>query len=460
MFPVASMKKCFTLVLVALLLCTFCFGWLFWPAPHAQNHLPVLQAAGMVLLLPVLLGAATRLTKGIMWLLVIAVTVAIIHSQNRAALLGSAAGVWLLAYLNGWLNKKRVFVVSALSIPVLCLVLVFFLKTGSSKGRLLIYKVITQNTTAADYIQGIGAGKFKSRYNAWQAAYFKQHDINCSEALLADNTYFAFNDYLQFVLEYGITGILFILAFFVAFLYCIKKAKTGKSHCPLVNGALAALAVIVVAAAVSYPLQNGSIQNYLLFCLLFVGYPLLNHRWLRVIACTATGVLVFIIAKKEIRHYQTQQSNEQAALYSRIGYKHKAGELLNKLIYNDGADGNSFLLLAKMYYNANQKDSAIYFLNRAEEQITNLETTQLYAKIYEENGWFADAEQYYLKTVRMVPNRFESRWQLTEFYLRQHDTAKALYWAKSIEQLPVKIPSDKVERIKNAAWRLMYPKNY
>lgn len=49
----------------------------------------------------------------------------------------------------------------------------------------------------------------------------------------------------------------------------------------------------------------------------------------------------------------------------------------------------------------------------------------------------------FLKAIYMVPNRMASRYDIVQFYIENKDTAKALHWAYSIKNMPVKVPSEK-----------------
>ena len=46
-----------------------------------------------------------------------------------------------------------------------------------------------------NWLWGIGHGQFKAKYNEYQAAYFSSHSIDSKEAVLADNSIYAFNDF-------------------------------------------------------------------------------------------------------------------------------------------------------------------------------------------------------------------------------------------------------------------------
>ena len=136
---------------------------------------------------------------------------------------------------------------------------------------------------------------------------------------------------------------------------------------------------------------------------------------------------------------------------SETGHKQKSLEMLKQIIKTDGHNGHALYLYAKGLYFAGQADSALNYLERSARYINTLESTRLFARIYEEKGDLQNAERYYLRAVYMVPNRFQSRYDLMQFYMANADKTRAAFWANSILKLPEKIPSQRTKRIKEEA---------
>lgn len=406
-------------------------------------------AAQAVLILPAVYNMKPVGLRCVFLLIAVVVAGYLLFSKCRAAWLGLTAGLLLLVYIKGSLRHSKVKMALFTGFIATTAVLVFGFKTGSSNGRMLIYKVIAGEMPTRKWLTGLGGGRFKTVYNQWQAQYFTRHDINSREALLADNTYYVFNDYLQFFIEYGFGGLLCILAALLLYYYLLQRVRNSKMQNPLIAGTLASVAVIAVAAVFSYPLQNGWVQVYILLCLLFVAVHFIYFKWLRCTACGAVALIIVVIGKQQFRQQYQDRLNTKAVLYSRTGYKQKALQLLENAACNGSTDGNTLFLLAKEYFYSGKPDSALFWLQRAGGKISNLETSTLFAKIYEEKQQYAMAEQYYLTTVYMVPNRFESRYNLVLFYKEQHKDSLSARWTSLTRSLPVKIPSEKVNSILN-----------
>src|SRR5690606_36004193 len=87
----------------------------------------------------------------------------------------------------------------------------------------------------------------------------------------------------------------------------------------------------------------------------------------------------------------------------------------------------------------------------AYEQAKNHRTSnRLYmnlGKCYARLGRDSDAAYFLEKAIYMVPNRFETRFALLEFYHDLERWEEARYWAETIVSLPIKVPSARVDWI-------------
>lgn len=190
----------------------------------------ILLASQIVLLVPLsLYFKKNKLSLGFVSLIllsVIALSVVLLGLTNgRSGWLGFSLALIYIIYHNlGNQRFKKAILIFALPTGILLLALLFWYKPGSSYGRLLIYKV-SAGMLKNNWLFGIGSGRFKVQYNQSQAAYFAMHNINSKEAMLADNTFYTFNDLFQVIIENGLIGFLFLLAIIFVFIKQIKKTS-------------------------------------------------------------------------------------------------------------------------------------------------------------------------------------------------------------------------------------------
>lgn len=375
---------------------------------------------------------------------------AVILLGGRAGLLGLGAAsifIYRKSNLTAYLRKKPVFFAF---LAAAFLLLLYVSKPGSSSGRLHIYSISLQ-ILKNNWLTGIGIGKFKAAFNEYQAAYFMQHDIDSKRALLADNTFYAFNDYLQWVAETGIGGFILLACFGILLIKRTSCLLKHHQNNPMLKGAVAALISLSVSAFFSYPLQVLPIQLTALACLgIILFFPLSLVAAKRSAQIVTVGIrsLYFIICTFFIYHsicyIQTKSRERKAFQFSITGKKRDALELYKKLATHYPAYGYNKYLYAEHCYYMNETERADSALAEAQKTYTDNKVYSLKARINVEKGNLKDAEQYFLKAIYMVPNRMAFRYDIVQFYIENKDTAKALHWAYSIKKMPVKVPSEKI----------------
>ena len=184
----------------------------------------MLLASQIAFILPLWLYSRNSVTRFrlVTWICFVAIIASLLLlglTKGRAGWIGLLFAFFYIGYqyLSNAAVKKTVLYLLFPLVSILTSLL-FLYKTDSSNGRLLIYKV-SANIFRDNWLLGIGQGQFKVQYNEYQAAYFSTHSIDSKEALLADNSYYAFNDFLQGLIENGLIGFLIVAVAIYFFLY-------------------------------------------------------------------------------------------------------------------------------------------------------------------------------------------------------------------------------------------------
>lgn len=168
--------------------------------------------------------------------------------------------------------KRNILYVTILILLSIGIYEMYHLKKGSSDGRLFIWK-ITTDIFKDNSINGVGFDRFKAYYMNYQGEYFRNIG-ETEEAFVADNTYYAFNELLQFITEQGLIGLL-LLFFVIVFLFNIKVNKEQSAILQLV---LTGLIAIVIFAFFSYPTQILSLK-LIMTVLLALLVQLDKRKW-------------------------------------------------------------------------------------------------------------------------------------------------------------------------------------
>lgn len=411
-------------------------------------------AAIIALILPFLFFTKSK-KRLFALLLVLPLVFLLFFSKSRAGYIGILSSIGYLGYLKTKKNRLKVIGALAVLLLLFSIIISALWKPGSTNGRLHIYS-LSMNILEKNWVKGIGLGKFKAVFNEQQAVYFSGNNINSRRALLADNTFYAFNEYLQLFIEAGLPGmiLLILMGFFTWRRYLLLIAE--KSNEPLLISAWGGLICIALASLFSYPLHVISIQFVAILCtgvLLF--YPL-KHR-LRIGLWTGTFflrlcfiALTLLFFYNSAGHIKSIKREAHAFSLQNSGYKGESVREYEALTKSGHSHGYNFYFYAeRLFYSGN--------LSEAEQAIENCRNYyadnnvyKLKALIEREMGKYEEAEQSYLTAAYMVPNRMGNRYELMNFYISRGDTGKARDWAKSIINMPVKIPSERTAIMLNA----------
>ncbi|MDQ6610490.1 MAG: O-antigen ligase family protein, partial [Bacteroidota bacterium] len=337
-------------------------------------------------------------------------------TNGRSGWLGFSLAIFYIAY--HYLNNRRfkkAILYFALPAGILFLVLLVWYKQGSSNGRLLIYKV-SAGMLKDHWIFGIGSGQFKVQYNQSQAAYFATHSIDSKEALLADTTFYAFNDFFQFIIENGLPGFLILVAVMFVLVQQIKQTVLKPENKHLFIASTASFICIVTGSLFSYPLQIFPIVFQAVVCLSIIGsFPsgsglkidFLKNVKIPGIVLLLIGVCLCI---QFYFYFQFSRKSLQAFELGRSGFKQRAIEKYKEL--NDAIikDGNVLYLYAQQLYYSNQPGYAAQVLSNAKNYYCSNNVYKLSAEIENELKHYSQAEKDYQTAVYMVPNRMLSRY--------------------------------------------------
>ncbi|MCX8491202.1 MAG: O-antigen ligase family protein [Cyclobacteriaceae bacterium] len=121
---------------------------------------------------------------------------------------------------------QRLILIVASILLIAASIGIYFFKRDSADGRLLIWKVTSRMIMESPWA-GHGHDRFAAKYMAYQADYFRQHQTE-AEAFLADDTFYAFNDPLQFVSENGVIGL--VLASVLLVVLFLTKGHTDNEY--------------------------------------------------------------------------------------------------------------------------------------------------------------------------------------------------------------------------------------
>lgn len=297
----------------------------------------------------------------------------------------------------------------------------------------MVYMAAVREAACPKLANGVGWGRFDVAYNHHQAAYFQTHSRISSEALRANDGYYAFNEWLHIMVETGLPGFL-LLAGLIAFVIVRFKA-VNKRNLLL---PMSVLIPIFTASLVSYPFHDA-----VLLGLTFIG---VGHFFLKPL----NNYLAFIIwgagaafcAFSLVQQNKLQESLNKVSVLSQTGYGKEAQETLEALLPTHSYNPQIGLSYLTLLYNTAEYKSFYSFYKEHHTFHCNQKIHALLAKACEESGNNNEAEQHYRTSIYITPHLLGSRWNIVRFYHQQNEVVKARYWAKELLACPVKNPNN------------------
>lgn len=373
----------------------------------------------------------------------------VIAIQSRIGLLAIigcywASQKWTLSFL----RKKGVRCLFILSVIIGGLTL-YFIKKDSADGRILIYRCTMELFTKSPFT-GLGYGGFKAAYMQEQAAFFQTHPDSPFKRL-ADNIYTPMNEYLRFLVEYGIvtSAFLFLLAFY-AWNMCRKSNNKVDSA---VHNLLTGIFILSLCAyPVTYPFVLWTVLTAFAWAfrnekpLVQIQSALLRTLclWGRVLT---TG-LAFLLTCRSL-HFDMQWF--KAFDTSQQGKIRQAMAIYESL-YPEMSENPAFLYNYAVFSNEMQRYArSDSLLNAYKKYGYDTNVLLLEADNAMERADYSRAESCLKNAHNCIPNRFVPLFYLMRLYRTTGNEEQAKEIALKIIQQPIKVPSEEVNWIREEA---------
>lgn len=327
----------------------------------------------------------------------------------------------------------------------LILILLIFMKEGSTKGRMLICQV-TYNLIKDIPITGYGTYGFTKHYMPHQAEYLSQQPIF---AMFADTPMHPLNEYIALVVNIGIGALCILIVL------CITIKKQWNSTNASYQGFLIAIAV---SSLFTYSFRYAFTWVFLVVCATQSGgCKIIVHRMAKLIilpVCISVFTLLYLlywVINFELTWrfaYDKFNNNEQKE-HVLQDYKCLSE---NKYVsppfhFNHAAVLNDY---------GNYADSNIA-LDKFDVFFCDYEAIMLRANNYYVLREYDKAIFFYQKAHAMCPTRFLPLQGLMRTYKRKGNSLREREVAKVIIDTPVKIHSYTITLIKKEAQNIIEP---
>ena len=364
-----------------------------------------------------------------------------------------------------WRRRKKQCILYSIMLCIFLTVSVYgiyYLKKDSADGRLFMWKITTLAIQESP-VKGTGLGGFPAAYAKTQMEYFKSGKTNETEKLVAGSPEYAFNEYLQIFLEQGITGsIIFLLLTFLIIRNGIKNKQIGAA------GSFVTLSVFAFA---SYPYQlwQFPVVWVLLGSICTAGTNSKDAQthhcdWKRTdLSVLLLGILCFVsvlcASRQKIFYQAKKEWKKLQPLYTMKAYESVTDDyaelypLLNhepKYVFEYGHILNA----------TGQREKADSIFARGLERSCDPMFYNVRGRNYHEMGKYDKAEDCYINSILLLPERIYPYYLLTKLYAdsANYQPEKMLRAANAVLEKEPKVHSVAINEMRDEVRKILKEK--
>jgi len=394
---------------------------------------------------------------GISFLSFLSIFLMLPATMSRASWMAAVTGCLIsgLLYLikdkklKTWLNRFRrnlvLIVLGIVTLSIIGLIGIYRLKRDSADGRAFIWKTSVQ--VIKEFPFGVGLGNFPGVYGEKQVEYFAAQQGSEREQLVAGNPEYAFNEYLQICIEFGIIPF-FLFMSVIVYIVCLCLRK--KRH-----ALLGAFISLLVFASMSYPF---SVLPFLVSFVFLIavclqdnqaGYRLASSKF-----TLALFIILFLAVITGISIYNRyplyeayKRWNKSKILYSADMYTHADKEYAK--IYPYLHHEVQFLFeYAQTLSKTGQFEQSNQVLGKAVKISCDPMLYNIMGKNHQALGNYTLAGQYFNKAAMIVPSRLYPYYLLAKLYDEMGDKEKVCQMAELIRSKEAKVHSPAVNEMR------------
>lgn len=399
------------------------------------QYLPIVGLFAMMLMFPITQSRAA-------WISVLMSSILLLSNHFKDT-------KWISAILS---NYRTIGMILLIGIGLIFLVVLYLLRIESVNGRFLVWKV-SLALFVNNFWFGIGFDEFKSHYMYEQLHYFSKNGAS-NEGTFADDTYFCFNELLQFAVENGIVGMLFLSRTFFA-LFKYKPVSRFKK----ISFALqCSVFSLLLYSFFSYPSQILPIKitmvtflailSKISFDKTMINLSLQSVKPLKYIVSvimfiSALGGLIWIERDKVgYRDWKNALSIYRAGHYQESLPAYQSSY---KILH-----GNGDLLMnyGKALSMSGRCREAISTLVEARKHLGNTIIETTLGNCYEAVRKFGQAEGCYRNAAAMNPAKIYPHYLLANMYFISGQKKKAVISASKVLNMQVKVQSVAIDEMR------------
>lgn len=361
--------------------------------------------------------------------------------------------------VKSFVSKHRYAVSGVLIVGALLASSAYFMKRDSADGRLLIWKITSQAIASSPCGEENGR-TFSAIYGDAQERYFTNCEYSESEAWVAGTPDFAFNEYLQIAVEYGV----WVSVLLVTVLLVLSMIAGGRKQLAGIDGCLVSL---MVFACFSYPLHIPAIVSvWLLTLMVLCGEGLVMIKRKRnAVAVLLPVVVAGLTASMDMYGIYSERTRAVRewmpvrVLYHSGAFNAAAeeyGKLYDKMSWNK----DFCFEYGRALYKAGSYGKAEEVLLKAMEVSGDPMILNMLGRNAQESGEYGKAEKYLLRSTRRLPERVYPHYLLVKLYAEPEyfDRIKLIREAECVLNAEPKVNSTAIREMRQEVKKILEDK--
>lgn len=416
---------------------------------YSPNHLGLFLAIGILSLIELIKENKSHFGKILFIICIFILAYGLYLSECRGAYIAL-----IIAILFNLVSSRKgnqelsLFKKTVYSFTILSSLLVIAWNTNNSKsqsasGRLFIVKQSLVQLKNKPLV-GYGLDSFSLHYNSAKADYFAS-ERSWEETRNAVYIYNTNNDFLELGFELGTIWIIVFCIFIGMLFYKTRNNNATKTYCTiliclivfaLTNTILPVPIFVVLGCIFAVSIINETETKPMLVFKPNVLFKIVAFTFL-----TIFSAIIVLRLHAEYKLKKIYNEQEVSSLKIKENYVSKID-----------ANGEQLFMAGIIFLkNKNQEEGLSYLMNGF-KQSGKPSLGKNLAKLLERMGKYDEAEKIYNYNKNVEPYRFDARIDLFNLYLKTNQnekaTEKATEIATEILYLPVKIPSKKIDILK------------
>ncbi len=405
-------------------------------------HNSSIYSMGVTLTVPSIMYFLDTKNKTLNYIIYIVLTlyvIVVIYSSSRTGII-----VTLLSFIyflwNRFKSKCKLILFSFISLSVVFIVLVFFVKENSSNGRAFILKNTAKMILEKPF--GWGTNGFETNYMVKQAEYFCNNNDEEME-MLADDIKHPLNEFMYIAINHGIHVLAIFVTFVFLLIYLLYKRGDRESKC-----FLHFIILLFAWCCFSYPLSVSFV--IVILSAYIISYPMTEYLLLKRNHIRYTIILPLLLCGcKRLQAFNDERIWNNAIETYNIGRKEDALMVFDNA-HNFSIDkGRKLFSLATIEYNNKDYKRCIEVCNECKQFIQSYDLELMHANCYMFIGNQYMALKHFQIAHNMCPVRFIPLYKQFKIYKEIGDTLKMIKIGKEILSKKVKVYSYKTNIIIN-----------